>query len=262
MNYVSSNKWLLLIFIIMAFILFAPAYDLVLIFKRLSLTNFSDVLNQSKTVRMIIKQFATYGVLLLISFFVFGYLFLIAIVYEKARSYIYLIVLFVCFGGLGYFFCNQEKIEFKESSAKILDLSKINSKFKAEVKFKYFQDDFKKDLEDAAAGKLKIALNHRITSIGDKNSDLFYQKHKLIPGTLHKLTTNDINELLKNKKLAFLIDGKDVVLEIRDLKGSCLNSRNDTLEGLSNSVELCKDGGFFVAFYVLSKDGRILRVYV
>ena len=92
----------------------------------------------------------------------------------------------------------------------------------------------------------KIILNNRVIPMA-------------VPMELDKA---EIVNFLETKELHLSVRGEDVCLELRDLKGKPLASRDDLLLVDDKNIELGYDKAFFLSFYVESLDGKILRVYL
>lgn len=259
----SFNKFLSLYFFLAFGILFiSPISKLFQYIYEMPWQSFTDILAQPLEIKRLIKKIATFGVLLLLLFFVSAYLVVISMFVKKLRIFACGMVFFLVIGGSGYFFKAQQKVELLESNHSFMTVDATFDSVSIKIKFKEFPVNFYQDLLACAQGEMKLSLNQRLYSDIDEKIKVTWSNKAFPKTTLVSLTQEDVEKFLKEKELIFKIQGKQVCLDLRDLKGSPLSLREDTLYINDKKVILLYDKAFFVAFYIESLDGRIRKVYV
>ncbi len=250
-------------FVAIAILQFAgPAYDLASSIAKVPLASYANILSQPVEIKLIIKKLATSGVLILLLFFSFIYLYVIFISTEKLKPFIWAALVFICVGGLGYYYNNQTKLDFRESNHKFINVDPAQGRVVISVNFKEFPEVFYKDLNSAERGNVKLYINQRFyfpSTVGKTN--VLLNKRKIPFATTVLLEKPEISRFISDKKLSFEILGDMASLELRDLKGGSLKSREDSLQVNDKKIELDYDKAFFISFYIESLSGKVLRVY-
>lgn len=241
--------------------LIGPVCNLVSSFLEIPIVSYVNILSQPVEIKFIIKKLATSGVLVLLLFFSFIYLYVIFISTEKLKPFVWGALVFIGVGGLGYCFNNQKKLDFRESNHKFISVDPAQGRVFVSINFKEFSEAFYKDLKDAEKGNVKLYINQRFyfpSIVGKTTTSL--NKREIPFATTVLLEKSEISCFINDKKLSFELQGDAAFLELRDLK-SPLESREDSLQVNDKKIELNYDKTFFLSFYVESLDGKVLRVY-
>lgn len=263
MNLIYSNRFFVLFVAVALLQLLGPVYNLVFSFREIPLASYANILSQPVEIKLIIKKLATSGVLVLLLFFSFVYLYVIFISTQKLKLFIWGAFVLIGVGGLGYYFNNQKKLDFRESNHKFISVNFAQGRVVVSINFKEFPEAFYKDLKDAETGNVKLYLNQRFCFPStDGRTSTFLNKREIPFATKMLLEKSEISHFINDKKLSFELQGDVASLELRDLNGGPLKSREDSLQVAGKKIELDYDKAFFLSFYVESLDGKVLRVYL
>ena len=264
MNLFYFNKFFIFFIVITSLQFAGPVYNFISFGLAIPLTSYVNILSQPLEIKFIIKKIATLGVLNLLIFFSSMYLYIIFYSSEKMKSFVWGAFFFIGLGGLGYYCSDQKKLEFRESNQRFLNVNADKKNVVACIKFKEFPKGFYQDLVAAKNGEVKLLINQRLcTSWYDINQGKIMLNNTVLPMAVPvELDKAEIDYFLETKELHLTVRGEDVCLELRDLKGKPLVSRDDLLFFDDKNIELGYDKTFFLSFYVESLDGRILRVYL
>ena len=264
MNLFYFNKFFIFFIVITSLQFAGPVYNFISFGLAIPLTSYVNILSQPLEIKFIIKKIATLGVLNLLIIFSSMYLYIIFYSSEKMKSFVWGAFFFIGLGGLGYYCSDQKKLEFRESNQRFLNVNADKKNVVACVKFKEFPKGFYQDLVAAKKGEVKLLINQRLCAAwSDMSQGKIILNNRVIPMAVPmELDKAEIVNFLETKSLHLVVCGEDVFLDLRDLKGKPLASRDDLLLVDDKNIELGYDKAFFLSFYVESLDGKILRVYL
>jgi hypothetical protein len=250
------------LFLFLGIIVFVPiGIRFFYLFKGFSFSYMADMYNQSADIKMLLKQLSTVGTLGFLSFFSFIYSCIGIKILGKNNIFLNYTFIVLGMGSFGYLFSHQAPLQFNEEVRQFNSGIHHPSRFRILVKFKFFSNEFKKDLQAAADGKYKVYLNHRV-SWDPKQAKVFLEGKVIEPVSLNPMSPQQVSLMLNSKQLEFTIESYDGKFTVRDLKGSPLLSRSDHLFLNDTEVMITRDKVFPIYFYILDLKGKIKKVYL
>lgn len=239
----------------------APFKELLSYKKLIFEVPFKKIFENINFIKACIEQAVTQGIQLFILFLCIGGLFF-AFANEKIRPFLWFCMIFLSIGSAGYYFQDQKKINFREVQKEFMEIDLKNNTVRVNINFKTISSEFLDDLKSALKNKWDVKVGQRFYGNASR-VQTFYSDREVPLGVPIVLTHSEIKALIEKRQMFFRIVGEEkIFLAIRDIEGKALLERQDSLKVNDQNILLKSDQAFLIIFYIESKNGKLLRVYL